>query len=242
MSGPAAHAGAVAPVDQAVARQVRQRARHAVPLQIGRRRADQVAVAADALPDQAAVGLLAHPDHHVHALDHRVHHPLGQLQFHAQLRMAQAQARQHGHHVAPRESRQAAHAQLALNALFQRNDLGTGLRHVVQDLHGALVEHFAGLGQRQGAGGAQEQRHLQFGLQRPDLARHGRGHHAAAARHLGEALRARDVDEDRQVFGEFDGFHLCIWRKRLWRVARAFLLALALTIACMAAVWQFAQK
>src|SRR3546814_1743374 len=69
---PPPHAGAVSAVNEAVLFcQLGKMVRTAMLLQIGGGGADQVAVASDALADEAAVGLMAHEHHGIYAIDHR---------------------------------------------------------------------------------------------------------------------------------------------------------------------------
>ena len=177
-------------------REVVRRFRHAVPAQIGRRGANDLPGRRKPRDDHRGGLLLVPADRDVVLGQRRIDRVVRQIELHLDMAMALEEIGQHRNELVQADDDRARDLQHALRlaAIFAGDQFG--LRDVSEDAHAALVERFAGIGQRDAARGAVEQPHAQPLLQPIDPPAHGGARHIERLCGRREARVVDDAGED----------------------------------------------
>ena len=153
-------------------------------------RADHAMVGGELAGDERAVLQFADADREVEAFADDVDEAVGQVEIELDLGILGQEVRQVGRDVQPAERRRRRHLEQAARLGVAAADEILRLLDQAQDVDDALEVAFAGLGQRQLAGGALEQARPEPLLEQADALGHDGGrqaHLAAGGRHVAGA-------------------------------------------------------
>lgn len=166
---------------------------------------------------QVAVGQQADADGDVHAVFGQVDDLVDEVQVDLDVRVAAQEAGQRADDVAAAEHRGRRHRQQPAGVAVPGQQRFLGAGQFTEDVAGARQELLAGVGQHQSPRAAVEEPRTQLGLQRVDLARHGRHGHVLPTGDLREAAVRGDGEKGVQGFDHEKW--LCEFRKRRLRSA-----------------------
>jgi len=140
--------------------------RHAILLDVGRRRASDAEARPEPLRHEPRIRqLAADDDRDVVTFVEQVRHPLREGQVDMHVRIALAVARHGGHRILLTQTRETMHLQLARRAGMRVARLGLGLVDVREDLLAALQVALPRLGQRDPARRPIQQARAQVSLE-----------------------------------------------------------------------------
>ncbi len=156
---------------------------------------EQAPVVGQAHADQVRIGQVADPHRAVVGFADDVDDPVAEVQRHIDFRMLGKKPRHQRRHVAPSETGRRGGAQIAAGLDATCADAGFGVGQIGEQALAVLEEGAALVGQRQSAGGSQQQLDAQTLLQRVEPSPDDRRRHPFGLRRGGQAAALRNRSE-----------------------------------------------